>query len=103
MSLKLLLLEKINRENYISRDDLRTYGRNLETDKIPHGADIATTDRKLRELTRENKIQKYKENCFIKGYMKIDFDLTTGRIKNYSIPSPLPANQTLFPLRKIRF
>ena len=61
MSLKILLKNKIEADERITRDDLRLYTDNLNFD-------MATGDRKLRELTEEKIIQPIFKKNYIVAY-----------------------------------
>ncbi len=72
MSLINLLEQKINEEGYCERDDLREYFRNYKREDGGNGFDMATTDKKLRDLTREKKIKPIFNKGFIIAYNRVD-------------------------------
>ena len=67
MNLKELLHNKI-KEGRITRDELRNFGRDIETRRNMLGYDLATVDRKLRELTEEGIIKPEMRNGYIIAY-----------------------------------
>ena len=64
MSLKILLQQKIGAEKQVSRDALRIFGRQ-------NNFDVATCDRKCRELTQDGKICPVMQNGYIVAYKPV--------------------------------
>lgn len=71
MSLKNILLEKLQQRQEMTRDDLRNFARNLKTQRNLFGFDVATCDRKLRELTEEGEIKPIMRNGYNVAYRAV--------------------------------
>lgn len=91
MSLKEFLLNRINTNGYQSRDELRVISRTLRI-KSEFGYDLATCDRKCRELCHEGKIKPVYVNNFLKGYQKPEIKPQEARSEVFK---PEPIKDTL--------
>ncbi|MCK4782078.1 hypothetical protein KAS79_04130 [Candidatus Parcubacteria bacterium] len=91
MTLKEILKNKIEASSQITRDALRNYARNIKTQKQPFGWDIATTDRKLRNLTEDGVIKPIIKKGYIVAYKHIKAELDDKNQEKIGLDEQLKA------------